>query len=53
MDTIRGWGEAAGFDNAFVFILLGLIGINFIIELLINVMLSPVVIRLLDIREKK
>ena len=53
MDTMRAWGAAAGFDNAFVFILLGLIGINFIIELVINVVLSPVVLRLLDIRESK
>lgn len=52
MDTIRTWGEAAGIDNAFVFIIVGLIGINFIIELVLNVILSPVVLRLLEIREK-
>ena len=52
MDTIKAWGAGAGFDNAFVFILVGLIGINFIIELVLNVILSPVVIRLLEIKEK-
>ena len=52
MGTIKAWGAAAGMDNAFVFILVGLIGVNFIIELVLNVILSPVVIRLLEIREK-
>ena len=53
MDTIRGWGAAAGFDNAFVFIFVGLIGINFIIELVINVVLSPTVLKLIEIRNKE
>lgn len=53
MDTIKEWGTAAGFDNAFVFIFIGLIGINFIIELVINVVLSPTVLKLLEIRNKE
>ena len=53
MDTIKGWGAAAGFDNAFAFIFIGLIGINFIIELVINVVLSPTVLKLLEIRNKE
>ena len=53
MDTIRVWGEGLGYNNAFAYIFLGMIGINFIIELVLNVMLSPVAVRLLDIKDKK
>lgn len=52
MDTIREWGEAMGFENAFAYIILGMIGVNFIIELVLNIVLSPAVIRLLNIKEK-
>jgi uncharacterized membrane protein len=52
MDTIRAWGSAMGFENAFAYIILGMIGINFIIELVLNIILSPTVIRLLAIKEK-
>ena len=53
LDTIRAWGEGAGMENAFVFILLGMIGINFIIELMLNIILSPVAVTLLNIRQKQ
>ena len=52
MDTIRAWGDGLGYHNAFAYILLGMIGINFIIELVLNVILSPAVIRLIKIKEK-
>lgn len=52
MDTIRLWGEGLGFANAFAYIFLGMIGINFIIELVLNVILSPVVVKLLNIKNK-
>ena len=52
MGTIREWGAGLGYQNAFAYIFLGMIGINFIIELVLNVILSPVVVRLLRIKEK-
>lgn len=52
MDTIKLWGAGAGYENAFAYIFVGLIGINFVIELLINVILSPTVIKLISIQEK-
>lgn len=52
MDTIRTWGSGIGYENAFAYIFLGMIGINFIIELVLNVMLSPAVVRLLNIKKK-
>lgn len=53
MDTIKSWGVGLGYENAFAYIFLGMIGINFIIELVLNLVLSPVVVRLLDIKSKK
>ena len=53
MDTIRAWGDGLGYENAFAYIFLGMIGVNFVIELILNVVLSPVAVRLLDIRDKK
>lgn len=51
-DTIKEWGTAAGFENAAMYMILGLVGVNFLIELAINVVLSPVIIRILNIRKK-
>jgi len=50
MDTISGWagGEAVGKDMIFV-----LVGGNFIFELATNLILSPTVVRLLNIRKKQ
>ena len=52
MDTLRTWGEGLGYSNAMAYIFLGMIGINFIIELALNVILSPTVVRLIDIKNK-
>lgn len=46
-DTIREWGAAAGFENTFAFMILGLAGINFLIELGINLLLAPIILRLI------
>ncbi len=47
-DLISSWGQAAGFDNAFVYIVVGLIGINFIVELIIDLVLVPVIVRVIS-----
>lgn len=51
MDTIRAWGESVGFSNAFVYMIVGLVGINFIIELVLNVALSPSIMKLIEIKK--
>ncbi len=51
MDTIREWGAGMGFENAFAYIILGMVGINFIIEMILNIVLSPAVVRLLNIKK--
>ena len=35
-ETIRIWGQAAGFDNVYVYMLVGFVGVNFILELIIE-----------------
>lgn len=49
MDTIVTW---AGSQDVVTYMFVGLCGINFIIELVINMFLSPIVFRLLKLREK-
>jgi uncharacterized membrane protein len=51
MDTIREWGAGMGFENAFAYIILGMVGINFIVEMILNIVLSHAVVRLLNIKK--
>ena len=53
METITGWGKAAGFDNVGKFMILGLVGGNFLFEVLTNIILSPVILRLIRIGRKE
>ena len=46
-ETIQKWGVEAGFENTFVFMILGLAGVNFLIELAINMLLAPTILRLI------
>ena len=48
-ETVAGWGAALGFDNAASYMFLGLAGGNFLFEMATNMILSPVVVRLLQI----
>lgn len=52
MDTITAWGEAAGFANVGAYMIFGLTGINFLIELGVNLVLAPVITRLIRIGKK-
>ena len=49
MDTIKTW--AAG-TNVFVFMIVGLVGFNFLFELAVNMLLSPVIVRLIQVGTK-
>ena len=53
MPTIREWAEAAGFGNAGTFMIVGLVGGNFLFELLFNIILGPVIVRLIRIARKE
>ena len=50
-DTVAGWAAALGYDSAAKYMILGLAGGNFLFELLFNVLLSPTIVRVLDIFE--
>lgn len=52
LDTIKEWGTALGYENAVAYMFLGLAGVSFIIELFINIVLSPVIVRLINLRKK-
>lgn len=51
-DTISEWGTALGFANAAEYMFIGLAGLNFIFELITNLVLAPVIVRLLSINKK-
>ena len=53
METITGWGRAAGFENVGKFMIYGLVGGNFLFEMLTNIILSPVILRLIRIGRKE
>ena len=47
--TILGWAQAAGFgDHATAYMILSFAGLNFLVELIIDVVLCPVIIRLIN-----
>ncbi len=52
MPTVREWAEAMGFADAGTYMILGLAGGNFLFELLFNIVLSPVIVRLIRIARK-
>ena len=52
-DTVSMWAAGLGFANATAYAFLGLVGANFLFELGFNIVLSPVIVRLLNIRKKQ
>ena len=52
MPTISEWAAGAGFSSAGKFMILGLVGANFLFELLFNIILSPLIVRLIEIGRK-
>ena len=53
MPTITQWAQAMGFQTVGAYIIGGLVGINFLIEFAINVLLNPAVVRLIKLGKKK
>lgn len=52
LDTVAEWGAAMGYENAAAYMFLGLAGVNFLIELCVNIVLAPVIVRLINIGKK-
>ncbi len=53
MPTINQWAQAAGMENAGKFMIVGLVGLNFIFELAVNLVLSTVIVRIIKIGKKE
>lgn len=52
LDTIKAWGADLGFTNTVSYIFLSMVGGNFLFELASNMILSPVILRILNFKEK-
>ncbi len=53
LPTITEWSVAMGFESAGKYMILGLVGGNFLFELLFNMILSPVIVRLVMLGRKE
>ena len=52
LDTVTQWGVGAGFDNVGAYLIFGMVGINFLVDMGINIFLSPVVVKLLNVGKR-
>lgn len=53
METIASWGAAMGFESVGKYMIYGLVGGNFLVEMLANIVFSPVILRLIHIGRKE
>ena len=51
-DAVREWGVGAGFVSVTKYMLVGFVGFNFLFELLTNVVLCPIVVRIIEATKK-
>ena len=51
-DAVREWGVAEGFESVAKYMLVGFVGFNFLFELLTNVVLCPIVVRIIEATKK-
>ncbi len=45
-------GVEAGYENTFLYLIVVYVGLNFVFELIADIVLSPIIVRLLDIAKK-
>lgn len=53
LPTVSGWAEAMGFENVGAYMIVGLVGLNFVFELLFNVVFSPLILRLIKLGKNR
>lgn len=51
-NTLGEWAKAADYDNIVLYILIGLAGINFAVEFIVNTVLSPAIVRIVGAIDK-
>ena len=52
-ETIKKWGMEVGIESPLTFMIVGLVGVNFLLELAINIVLSPTVVGAVRMLSKK
>lgn len=52
MPTIEAWAAAFGFESGVAYMFFGLAGVNFLIEVGVNLVLAPVIVRLIKLGSK-
>jgi hypothetical protein len=53
MDTIREWASIYNYgDNVGLYMIVGLVGLNFVAELVMNLIFSPTVVQIVSIGKK-
>lgn len=52
LDTIKGWAAAAGYASAGAYIILVMVGVNFLIELGVNIVLNSAIMQIIKIGKK-
>lgn len=53
MPTIKEWAAAFGYENAGSYLILGMVGLNFVFELGVNLIFSPLIVRLIKLGRKE
>lgn len=53
LPTVTEWGVATGAANVASYIFIGMIGVNFLFELGLNIILSPVIVRVIQYGQKR
>ena len=53
MPTITGWAQGLGFESTTKYMLTGFVGINFILEFAVNLLLCPIIVRLIALGKKE
>jgi len=53
LPTLTQWGAAAGYASVTAFIFLAMVGLNFLVELAINFVLSPTIVRLIQYKNSE
>ena len=52
LETVSQWAAGSGFENVGTYMIVGLVGLNFVVELVVDIVLSPIVVRLINIGKK-
>ena len=52
LSTVKEWGAASGYENVGAYFLFGFVGLNFLVEMGINLALSTAIVRILNAIKK-